>query len=466
MAAAQMQPRGEFFAVDKATLAAAYDAPSPTIPGHPPLTGLPVLPGWTLKVNSLVEWRPTAPHPAYDFVQRTFMAQVASDADLAASLAALPASVTRVSVPVLYVDDKDGFVLKDVATEERLVRDGVPDEGLIAWLPQLWFLHRPTASVLFEQGKYQETMDWAFEGASFLHKNLYLRAREKLETAAALKAFETLFKHYSRNEELWRLEQWMGSMLPFDLEEHPELEQYRSLLAVQVGHLRPSPNEPISGVGIARWYRDESPPAGFDAEYVKNAMSGLARAPARLHWLIDNCRREGLKRIAEYGSIDGASLFYLTWLEDGMTITGYETSPECVARGLKLAQQCSAKIDLRLMHRFTFDGPFDAVALFEFLEHNDPEGGAGHLQHCYANLRPGGVLYITTPCGNWSAFNEETRELTLRKDHILAWTPARMHRFLVNVLGGRGLIEQCERVENPAAQEANAWVFASVRRPL
>lgn len=466
MPIARMMPQGEFLIMEpeKDTLASGVDKLGLN---EGPMAGMPELPPeWKLKTNPRVEWRPTNPqHPAFKFIHDVFKVEPATSEQLTKTLATLPASVTKLSIPVLYVDDARGLVLRDVATEERFFRTGTQPEQqqqLIAWVPHLWVMHRPTASILFEEGKFAQAMEAANQGASFLHRALYLKARAKLETEEALKAFKILFQHYSYNEELWRLEQLMQN-LPFDLEEHPGMSKYRELLGAQTGHLR-GPDGIIDQQAIARWYTEDSPPAGFDKEYVKNAMSGFAGAPTRLRWLIERCHQEGYKTLAEFGAVDGVSLFYLTAVQ-GIKIIGFEANPVCVERGRELATQCNATIDLRPMAEFVPAGPYDAVALFEFLEHNDPAGGIEHVRHCFNQLNPNGTLFITTPCGNWSLFDEHTRDVTLRKDHILAYTPQRMVRFLIEALKGQpASIEQCEQVENPVTQEANSWVFVRIRK--
>ena len=245
---------------------------------------------------------------------------------------------------------------------------------------------------------------------------------------------------------------------------------YRELLEKQIGHLRN---------GAPAWYTEGSPCAGIDLAYVGYAEKFL---PLRFRWLVDECRAKGYKRVAEYGSIEGVSLFHLIQHAPDIEWHGFEANSAAVARGHELAREAglSAKFHLERLgapssrpgvfpHRSwalpSTVAHFDAVALFEVLEHNNEEEGAAVLHEAETLVRPGGEVFITTPCGNWSAWDEKTRVLELRKDHVNAFTPVRMTKFLLSHSRMVPSTLEVRRVENPSLHENNSWVFARFRLP-
>lgn len=420
---------------------------------------LPAVPeGWTLSVDPNLEWRPQdEKHPACDYVKKYL--SVPGELDWKV----LPPEVTRVHVPVLYVLDGKGENLAHVRLEPRLVKGDEPESTITAVASQYWVLHRPKAAILAEEGDWRATMQAASLDETALHRALYLRARERLETEEAFAAFKVLFKHYSFNEELWRLERWMNDFLPFDLEDAPEMEQYRKMLTTQVGHLRGEKGV-ISLDGVSRWYATGSPPAeGIDEKYAH-----CSHLPSRLDWLINGCKQEGYKRVAEWGSVNGVSLFPLLKFAPDIEWYGFESNPKAVEAGRQTAEKAQVKnFNLHPMSEFNEHGPYDAIALFEALEHNDWEGGKTIVKQLLSFLAPGKSLFITTPCGNWSAFDDKyCRDLSTRKDHILAYTPSRMAKMLNETMkecGVAGELVECCKVENSSIHENNAWVYCRVK---
>lgn len=418
--------------------------------------------GWELDLE-FQDWRPDKGHPGYEYVRQ----QLTDPGDKSGRSGVLdweqlPANVNRVCIPVLYVDDSNGFSLRDVCLEPRLARKDTEDNGLRAVATQFWVMNRPACVGLFEQGQHVAACVSAKTGQSALHRNIFLRARAAKETEDALDALKVLFTHMSFNEELWRLEKLMDC-LSFDLDEHPDVAKLREVLAGQVQHLR-GDSAHISPAGIANWYANGSPAAeGLDERYVD-----AATPTQRLQWLIDESRRLGYKRVAEWGSVNGVSLFPLTKFAPDIAWWGFESSLNARTLGVELAKKCNVPgFNLNPMEDLPTLAPFDAIALFEVLEHNDWEGGKGIVKRLLPNIRPGGSLFVCTPCGNWSIFDDKyCRDLKVRKDHINAFTPSRMAKLLgeVSVETGMALkLCDCRRVENTAnIAEANASVFARV----
>ncbi len=309
-------------------------------------------------------------------------------------------------------------------------------------------------------------------------RRVQLQQQEQQTLGAALAAFEQLFRYYSLNEELWRLERWMDDLLPYSLEDHPLMNHFRAQLTKQVGHLRLPGSARMTHEGVSRWYANGSPMAGVDEQYASTTTKLCL--PPRFEWLIAQCRANGFKFVAEYGSVEGISLFHLIHHAPEIRWVGHESSAPAVARGIELAQKVGLadKFHLHSMEQFNqhtvnqlvsndgvlanpLSAKFDAVALFEILEHNTWEGALMLVRHAAKRIRSGGMLFITTPHGNWSAFDPRTQDLNLPKDHILAFTPNRMLKLLTAALGPGE--QEAAQVQNPTVHENNSWVFAARR---
>lgn len=366
-------------------------------------------------------------------------------------------------IPILEVEDPEGLVLRSVRFETRVAHAECPVEvpaRTIAIIPELALIRHPRCMTWVKDNPFK-AMHHADPDRGVMERGVFLKARAEVEANEALAAFDTLFRYYSLNEELNRLDIWMNGNLPFGLEDHPKMDHYRMLLEKQIGHLRK---------GAAEWYEKGSPSAGVDYDiYVKGIAPNPGLLPLRLRWLIDECRKRGYKRVAEYGSIEGVSLFHLVMQAPDIEWHGFEVNPNNVRIGHELAARAVKDgvirpgcFNLHEMGRGDMgDENFDAVALFEALEHNDEKDGAALLADAEALVRPGGMVFITTPCGNWSMFDDHTRDLELRKDHIRAMTVSRMTKFLTNHARIAPGTLKVEKVDNPSLHEANAWCVAS-----
>lgn len=328
-----------------------------------------------------------------------------------------------------------------------------------AVLPEAPILHQPIVAAYLDCGDA--------EGALRLSKNtsvstnrfdrrLFILARAEVERREAFEAFKVLFKHYSFHEELWRLKEWM-KLLPYDLEESPEMEEYRRLLEMQVGHLK------LGSDGPKDWYANGSPSEVTNVTYVMLFVGGANLAP-RFMWLISECRKRGFKKVVEFGSVDGVSLFPLLMVAPDIEWHGVEVNKAAVEHGNKVAKEAGVWDKFHLHHAPSF-GEFeagvlyDAAVVFEVLEHNDPDEGRRILKAAESAVKPGGRVFISTPCGNWSAHDESTRIYPLQKDHINVFTEKRMREFLKDKKD-----VFVEVVENPEFSEGNSNVQASYVR--
>lgn len=383
--------------------------------------------------------------------------------------------------PVLWVEDEAGHVCRQYSIECRTVRRKYIDVS-VKWdnrlgfvgatgallsvpfalmLPEAPILHQPKSARRMEVGELSDAMRHAQREKTGLSQRVYRLAREKLEAEDALHAFETLFEYYSYNEELWRLREWVEKHLPFALEEHPKMDDYRTLLKAQVGHID----------DLTKHYAEDSPSEVVSKSYVETAHFSLS---PRYSWLIEECRKRGFKRVVELGSVDGISLFPLMQAAPDIEWHGLEVNPKAVDHGRKVAAECGLLDRFHLHHVSVMNercvdklqlGGFDAAFVSEVLEHNSPANGhrildaaevsVGRTAACGVPAR----VFISTPNGNWSICDESTRDLSLRKDHINAYTAKRMAAFLQSRRLARDV--QVQVVENPSFWEANSWVFAS-----
>lgn len=386
-------------------------------------------------------------HPGAGYVARTYGAGAA---EVVHHLKGDPTALF--GIPILEVEDAAGLQLRHVMIEPRVFHRDCPEKvpaRTMVIIPELAVLHYPRC--LRPGLPPALAMRHALPARGCVERRAYLQAREKLETAEALAAFGVLFRHYSFNEELFRLDALMRN-LPWTLEEHPGMQRYRDLLETQIGHLRG---------GAGHWYATQSPAAGVEVDlYVRGIAANPKLMPVRLQWLVDECRARGYRRVAEYGSVEGVSLFHLVQQAADIEWHGFEANLATVARGRELAAQAGLGEKFHLHPMSEPCEPFDAIALFEVLEHNSEEEGAELLRAATARVRPGGTVFVTTPWGNWSAFDDHTRDLRLRKDHVLAFTVARMERFLAKYARAEPGSIRVERVQNPALHEWNSWCFA------
>lgn len=366
--------------------------------------------------------------------------------------------------PIRVLEDSAGVVQRDQLLEVRLVSKKAPfafnGKSFIADSPAVapvFICSQPFPAFYFEAGDieaaYRLAQPSGGSDGSRIEKRINVLARTELDKRKARAALWTLFNHMSSHEELWRLGEILDH-LPYTLEDDPSIAEMRKLYAKQMGHLER---------GAERWYAkgSYSPMHGIDAVYVGLGIKALAH---RCKWLIEDCRKRGFKRVLELGSTDGNNLFPMTQAAPDLEFHGVEVSAEAVAHAKDLSASTGIKINITNARFERFAERccrYDAVAVFEVLEHNSPSEGTAILDAAEKCVRPGGRVYITTPCGSWSCHDEACWDLKTRKDHVNAFTVSRMRSFL-EARGAKDL--QVERVENPQFEEGNSWIFASFMR--
>lgn len=412
---------------------------------------------WTLHDEDGAYRRVEPSHPAYQLAQRV-LGDVACAKDVVP--AAAEKGFQRIYTPVVYVADAAEEVAVVANLEPRLTAPGLSyclvKGELLPAATDVVLVCCPAAARALERGDYDVAAKLAdnppgTETHTTLHLALEARAWQMKLHEEAFQAFEVLFKCYSLSEELWRLREWM-ERLPFYLEEDPRMEKYRSIMQRQLGH---------HVKGTRAWYEEGSPVAGVGVEWV---TSSSTHAALRVRWLMEECRRAGYKRVAELGSVEGLNLFALIQQASDIEWHGYELSKVAVARGRELAREVGLEATFHLHHWDELEGEFDAIALFEILEHNEDPVDLELLQRAWCHTRAEGTVYVTTPHGNWSGFDKKTRDLGILKDHINAFTVLRMQKLLTTFSKQCAIdVLQVQQVHNPNIAEANSWVHASFR---
>jgi SAM-dependent methyltransferase len=140
--------------------------------------------------------------------------------------------------------------------------------------------------------------------------------------------------------------------------------------------------------------------------------------------LNDFSRRVSAKRLLDVGC--GQGQFVDAALRRGWDALGIDLSPEAVA----LCKQAGVPALHGDIHMpMLCPGTFDVITLFEVIEHIwEPHG---FLNRCAKLLKPGGILYITTP-----NFNSLDRRVlgsgwrVIHPEHLIYFTPATLARFV------------------------------------
>jgi len=189
----------------------------------------------------------------------------------------------------------------------------------------------------------------------------------------------------------------------------------------------------------------------------------LALTPAlrqRLDLSIRHLTRATGSRLLDVGCGNGAFLMRMRSL--GWRGTGVDTDPKAVTA--TRAMGLDARLGTIRASSFP-DGLFDAVTLSHVIEHfHDP---VAQLEECYRVLRPGGVLWISTPnlAGTgYRRYGRNWRGLEPPR-HLVLFTPGALSRLLVRAgfvvvaqppsVGARWMFEESEAIRRemqPSAQ--------------
>jgi 2-polyprenyl-6-hydroxyphenyl methylase/3-demethylubiquinone-9 3-methyltransferase len=101
-------------------------------------------------------------------------------------------------------------------------------------------------------------------------------------------------------------------------------------------------------------------------------------------------------RVADLACAQG--IFGLLLAEQGFDVTAVDIKPEFLKYAMKKYERGKYRTELGNLMEYRSSEPYDCVLAGEIIEHvAHPEK---LLQSCRANLKPGGVLVLTTPNGN------------------------------------------------------------------
>jgi SAM-dependent methyltransferase len=154
-------------------------------------------------------------------------------------------------------------------------------------------------------------------------------------------------------------------------------------------------------------------------------------------------------RLAEVGAGDGA---FLDLLEDGCDIVATDFDLGAVSRLRAKGYDAIAGSLIDLAKRG--DAPFDAVCMFQTLEHMAELDDAFDL--LTQLLKPGGSLLLSVPNGEATDFQEEVTGLwDMPPNHVGRWTPSAIMR----ATEGRGFAVADVRME-PIRVLATTWQLA------
>jgi 2-polyprenyl-3-methyl-5-hydroxy-6-metoxy-1,4-benzoquinol methylase len=199
----------------------------------------------------------------------------------------------------------------------------------------------------------------------------------------------------------------------------------------------------VRRVGDA-WARERRPPP-YDATYftATPGVGGFGAYASQAGWRREKAGRQ-VRQLADHGVPPGSRVLEIGsaygYFRAALQEAGYEhagVEPVAHARAVAadaFGQQTAAALD-------DVDGVFDAVALWDVIEHV-PDAVAT-LRDLVARLKPGGLLALKTPnldCPEANVFGAAYH--SLKREHLVVFTP----RSLAAVAAEAGL--DVERIES------------------
>lgn len=249
---------------------------------------------------------------------------------------------------------------------------------------------------------------------------------------AVLMLRETLVRH-DENLKAWNL----MNAVPYLVEDDPLIVHAKAAQRENVLHaLKPDEYQ--------RWYEDVPKESTIDDEMVDSVGDYIERARFTLEGLAEQEAELGRKpRVLDMGGNDMWLACYL-WRNGHYEADGVELNKDSVEKGrvrmakfgapgrLVQGNILNARELLGVDHEATGQNgavePYDAVLLFEVLEHVPDVDEA--LAACEAVLRPNGRVYLTTPAGAFERGNIERWSVVERKGHLRALKPSQFAELL------------------------------------
>lgn len=328
-----------------------------------------------------------------------------------------------------YVGLAEAFaILGEWARCERWARRalelGMPNTTLILnpmefrWLPLLRL-----SEACVNTGRYEEAQRWLDQAARITpghqvieeRRAAYAQARLEGEiTGAYMLLYQTLVR-FDENEKALRL---VEECAPYVIQHRPEVAHARAAQRENCRHLT-DPGE------YRRWYAEEPKESLLPDELVPQAATLFHRVALLEQGLEEQERELGRKpSVLDLGCNDfwlGAYLLTRGYRVDGLELnrSAHTAAVERAARFRNGGPPPTvAHGDLHDAPRI-LTGRYDAVSLFEVLEHvPDPDAA---LRVCERMVTPGGRVYVSTPDGAYEAGNLPRWDVVERKGHLRAW---------------------------------------------
>lgn len=294
-------------------------------------------------------------------------------------------------------------------------------------------------------GRYQEAKDWLAKAAAIAPQHPLVTERAALYEKHQFEG-ELVQAMLTLREASIRFDENLKALIllehaPYVIQDHPAIVQARAAARENTAHTTvrviAEPN-----AEYLRWYADEPKESTVTDEMVPHAGDGFHRVSFLEQGLAEQEAELGRKpTVLDLGCNDfwmGAYLMGKGYQVDGveLNLRSYELALE---RAERFRGGGPAPLivhgDLHDAHRLLDGCRYDAISLFEVIEHvADP---AKTMAACEKLLNPGGRVYISTPDGAFEQGRLARWQVTERKGHLRAW-PA--HEFADRV-SARGVIK-------------------------
>lgn len=127
---------------------------------------------------------------------------------------------------------------------------------------------------------------------------------------------------------------------------------------------------------------------------------------SRFKWLLEKIDKQKPTTVVDLGCADGYTC--LTLAKRGYKTKGINLYAPSILSARERASQLKLSADFEVRDLFDEKGKYDAVVLFEVLEHlPDPQKA---IDHCMSLLNPGGHFYLSTPRVDHIGIEQHKRE--------------------------------------------------------